>query len=460
MAFQVSNNQENATQRTGFKGDPVWGDSLREALESNPPPDGSIVFLEDRQDTTVVLEGHTRRHRVESSRTCGVALQELGGRTRFRADPQLADIAGLIASEGVVGADGPDGAERNRPGPGEGPPAGDAGRILDLLVGATSKLQSSAEIQARWVGFDQQVHLARPGGIVTAERRKGRRVWIRADMARSGRASHAVGEAALRSDDAEVVLPILERLAEEVATRVEARLGADVLPSAERGVVFAPGVGGVLIHELVGHALEADTVLGGGSWLGRSFTGSGELRVLDDPRRGRAAWQLDDEGESARATPLMREGRAVGWLHDRATARESGQKPTGHGRRASFRESVRPRMGCTFLAAGRSEPGDAIRDLDTGIYVRRMEAASTDTRTGRAVFRVTDADRIQNGRLVAPLAPHLICVDARAALGSVECVAADLAFDVCIGSCLHHGQSLAVSVGSPTFRIGPTSVIF
>jgi TldD protein len=117
-------------------------------------------------------------------------------------------------------------------------------------------------------------------------------------------------------------------------------------------------------------------------------------------------------------------------------------------------------MGCTFLAAGRRDPGEALEGIEDGVYVRRMEAASTDARTGRATFRVTDADRIRHGRIVAPLAPHVILVDARAALSSIDCVASDLAFDTCIGSCLNHGQPLSISVGAPTFRIGSTSVMF
>jgi TldD protein len=289
-------------------------------------------------------------------------------------------------------------------------------------------------------------------------------VRVQADLARRDRVGRAVAEAVLHSDAPEAVEPVLERLAQAVAARAEARLAVETLPPGDRRVVFAPGVGGVLVHEVVGHALEADTVLGGASWLARSaergFSGPRELRIVDDPRRGRAAWRLDDEGESARATPLVREGRAVGWLLDRDTARQCGRALTGHGRRASFREPVRPRMGCTFLAAGRGDPEEAVRSLEAGIYVRRMEAASTDTRTGRALFRVTDADRVHNGRLVTPLAPHVMWVDARAALSSVECVADDLAFDVCIGSCLHHAQPLSISVGAPTFRIGLTSVMF
>jgi TldD protein len=116
-------------------------------------------------------------------------------------------------------------------------------------------------------------------------------------------------------------------------------------------------------------------------------------------------------------------------------------------------------MGCTFLAAGRCDPSEALRGIEDGVYVRRMEAASTDTRTGHAEFRVTDADRIRHGRLVAPLTPYVMEVDAEAVLSSVDRVANDLAFDTCVGSCLHHGQPLSVTVGAPTFRIGLARVV-
>jgi predicted Zn-dependent protease len=460
MAFQVTNSPHDFSQRTGFKGDPVWKEDLCEALESGSVAEGTIIFLEDRQDVSISFGTRVDGPQIESSRSCGVAAQGRDGHSRYRADPQTGDLGRLLVPGAGTAPEVPGGAERNRPAPWAGPPTEQAAQMLAGLIGATSELQPRAEVQARWIGFDQRVHLGQSGREVTAEQRSGRRVRVRAEMARSGRTSQAVGEAVLRSDDPAAVEPTLQRLAAAVAARVEARLGAETLPDGARPIVFAPGVGGVLVHELIGHALEADSVLGRTSWLAHPFSGSLDLRVLDDPRRGRAAWHLDDEGQPARATPLVKEGRAVGWLHDRTTARLSKCEPTGHGRRASFREPVRPRMGCTFLAPGRSTPEEAIHGLETGVYIRRMEAAGTDTRTGRAVLRVTDADRIQNGRRVAPLAPHVIRVDGRAALESVECVADDLAFDVCIGSCLHHGQSLAVSVGSPTFRIGLTSVHF
>jgi TldD protein len=451
-------------QRLGSEGDSVWDASLRQALEAPSARDGCVVFLENRQDASVVLSSRSDRPSIDHSRTCGVAVQDGDGQFRFRADPEMQEVARLIRSDDPSQPDGsPPAAGRGLPA--DAPlPVEAAARMVELLVVATQKLQPAAEIEARWIGLDQRIHVGRADRGVVTDRRAGRRVQIQADLADRGRTGRAVGEAILRSDSVETVAPELERLAKGVAARVDARLAAETPPSGERRIVFAPGVGGVLLHEVVGHALEADTVLGGASWLAGStaepFQGSSRLLVVDDPRRARAAWRLDDEGEPARATALLRGGRPVGWLHDRTTALSAGRAPTGHGRRASFRDPVRPRMGCTFLAAGRSRPEEAFEGVEEGVYVRRMEAASTDTRTGSAVFRVTDADRIHNGRLAAPLAPHVMCVEGRTALSSVDCIANDLEFDVCIGSCLHHGQPLSISVGAPTFRIGLTSVLF
>jgi TldD protein len=425
---------------------------------------GVSFFEEDRQDARVWLSSASAGGSpvIDSSRSCGVAVERGGRHLYYRADPGVRDLEELVRPEGP-----PEAVER-LVSPASGPvPANRlaicfAAAVVRELVRATGKLEPRAVVRAEWVGFDQGVRMGRSGRGVVADRRQGRRVRLQADLDRAGRAARAVGEAVLRSDSEDDVAPVLRALAEAVAARVATRVGAERASSGERPVVFAPGVGGVLIHELVGHALEGDVVLGGASWLAGSgaepFRGPREMRVVDDPRRGRASWRLDDEGEAARATALIRDGRPVGWLLDRSTARLARRDTTGHGRRASFRDPVRPRMGCTFLAAGSHDPDEALHGIEDGVYVRRMESASTDTRRGIAVFRVTDADRIHGGRIVAPLASHVLHVNARAALSSVEHIARDLAFDTCIGSCLHHGQALSISVGAPTFRIGSATV--
>ena len=132
---------------------------------------------------------------------------------------------------------------------------------------------------------------------------------------------------------------------------------------------------------------------------------------------------------------------------------------TGHGRRASYRDPVQPRMGCTFIAAGRLAPEEVVEGIGEGTYVRRMEAANVDPRSGRATFRVTDADRIREGRLAEPLRPHLIAVEGTGLLQGIDRIASDLSFDTCIGSCHRDGQTIAVSVGAPTIRIGLVKVV-
>jgi TldD protein len=116
-------------------------------------------------------------------------------------------------------------------------------------------------------------------------------------------------------------------------------------------------------------------------------------------------------------------------------------------------------MGCTFVAAGSRDPDELVREIGTGIYVRRMEAGTVDNDTSRAVFRVTDADRIVAGRLCAPLQPFVMVVNGREALAGLTRVGHDLTFDSCIGSCHREGQTLSLSVGAPTICIGSVGVV-
>jgi TldD protein len=167
---------------------------------------------------------------------------------------------------------------------------------------------------------------------------------------------------------------------------------------------------------------------------------------------------MDDEGVETSATQLLSKGRVVGKLHDRRTAARMDARPTGHGRCSSFREPVKPRMGCTFIAPGCQRPDQLHDDIRNGVYVRRMETGSTDPQSGRAVFRVTDADRIRKGRIDVAVEPFLLHVDGATVLASMNRVADDLQFDRCVGVCHRDGQPLATSVGAPTIWIGLATV--
>jgi TldD protein len=117
-------------------------------------------------------------------------------------------------------------------------------------------------------------------------------------------------------------------------------------------------------------------------------------------------------------------------------------------------------MGCTFIDAGTDDPAEIVRSTSHGLFIRRLATGHTDPVTGRATFVVTDADRIEAGRLCEPLETFILVLEGRDAWSSIDRVGHDLRLDACVGSCLRDGQPLAVSVGAPTIRIGVVGIRF
>jgi predicted Zn-dependent protease len=445
----------------------VWRDVLSNAAKRLArDPAGSALFFEDRLDLTVELNAGSDRPECTVTRTRGLAARGPfgeGGLALHRSDPDPVDAEQLVAAVVRPSRRVPEFPEsssrRERPGPGVITPArSECIELLDRALSETQKLHPSAGVRARWVGFDQRVTIGLPGGVAKGDRRLGGRLRLEASTVVGDRHVAAVGEA-VGVNPGEIDIGPLAR---GVVERLSAQTRARAVAPGERVVVLAPGIGGILVHELVGHALEGDICFARGSWLARAAEGAAVaavgLTVIDDPRRGRAAWHVDDEGQPARPIALIRNGSVVGCLFDLESAHRSNRRTTGHGRRAGYREPVLPRMGCTFVAAGRFRPEQVVEGIADGVYVRRMEAASTDPRSGAAVFRVTDADRIRNGKLDVPLRQHILHVEARETLLGIDRIGTDLTFDPCIGSCVRDGQPLSISVGAPTIRIGMVNV--
>jgi hypothetical protein len=413
--------------------DRQWDGAIRQALEGAA---GSTVFVERREDLSVEAasaEYPTANHTVWAGSCVEKADRSLTFHSGLIPDQLEELVSGRPAHETATGQD---------------PLVIDPGPALANVTGAIVEAQKrlpGAHFRARWVESDQQVKIGHDNAVFD-DRRSMRRVWIDAQVKRSGIRASASAERVVQSEN-----NYISSLLEEIIERVEARLDATNPVPGPTVVVFAPAIAGIWIHELVGHAAEADVAASGTSWLTPETDGLHPgLTVIDDPRRARAAWNIDDEGTPARPVALIHEGRPKELLHSRRTASESGVKTTGHGRRGSFREPILPRMGCTFIANGTKDPAEILQSVHNGIYVRRMESAQTDPATGRAVFRVTDADAIDCGKLAAPLRPHLLETVAGKALAAIEGIGNDLAFDRCIGSCHRHGQPLATSVGAPT----------
>lgn len=440
----------------------AWDDVLSAAAALLESPNGHpLLFLEERADLRIEADLEGIR---DVAPTFLRGLSARGGpggqRHRFVSDP-APDDAGRVA-RAVRSGEVPR-ISRQAPGTGDalGIDSREASTTLERLVEATRQRggRSLLEADARSISFRQRVRIARPGFPVARDLRQGQRFRLQVAVRDGSRAGRAVVDAAVPPG----AQPDVDALAEAALRRAVERAAARRAPSGEVPAVYASGAGGVIIHELVGHALEADTVLRSGSLLAAvsgSAVAGPRVEIIDDPRRGRAPWQVDDEGQDARPIALLSAGRVAGMLHDLRTADLRGEVPNGHGRRSSFQEPILPRMGCTYLGAGPFAPEEVLEGIPTGVHVRRMEAASVDLRGGRATFRVTDADLVRNGRLESPLEPFLLVVlSAVKTLSSLDRIASDVSFDACIGSCLRDAQPLAASVGAPTFRTGLTMVV-
>jgi TldD protein len=251
-----------------------------------------------------------------------------------------------------------------------------------------------------------------------------------------------------------------ERPPEEVARTAAARavlmLEADEAPSGAMPVVLSSAAGGTMIHEAVGHGLEADLTLEGVSvYSGRvgRMVASSLVTVIDDGampyRRGSGA--VDDEGVITGPTTLIENGVLKSYMHNRRTAIKSGGASTGNGRRESYRHPPIVRMTNTYIAPGTTDPADILADTPRGLLVKKMGGGQVNTINGHFVFDVSEGYLIENGRQGPPVRGATLTGSGPRILEQIDMVGADLGF--AIGTCGKDGQGAPVSDAQPTLRI-------
>ncbi len=427
-----------------------------EALAQRYPD--PLLFLEEVHDRRVEF-GRRGLVRAAVSESRGIALETGGesGTTIHLSGPSPDQVGDAVRS--LIRGEYPAVSSASTCPIRDTPETEGAGRLVDSILARVPLGHDGARVlvRGRYVQYSQYVRIASATTDQVVEAREGRRVRLEVELHRNGR--EAVGTVDWVWRPGRDLEPA--GLVSRALFRAEARLDARPAPRGRFPVVLAPGVGGILVHEMVGHALEARGTPADGSALVRHGAGprSREIRIIDDPRRGRIPWRRDDEGERTGAIALVADGRLAGRLHNRATARSAGGIRTGHARRSSYLVPALPRMGCTFIAAGSHAPDALIEDTGEGLYIRRMAAASIDLSSGEAMFRVSDADRIEGGRITVPLEPFILFVTLAETLATLGQPGNDLQFDTCLGTCLKELQPLAVSVGAPTVRLGVTTVL-
>ncbi|HOW27845.1 MAG TPA: TldD/PmbA family protein [Elusimicrobiota bacterium] len=252
------------------------------------------------------------------------------------------------------------------------------------------------------------------------------------------------------------------RLAEMTARRAVSKLKSPPAPLGEMAVVIASSSGGTLIHEAVGHSLEADAIRQGTSphyagKIGRTVA-SPLVTVVDDPTRpgSRGSFIFDDEGVPSRKTVLIDRGVLKTYLYDRKTARQCHRAPNGHGRRESYAHKPIPRMSNTYVVPGPHDPKEIIASVDKGLLVTRMGGGQVNTATGDFVFEVEEGYRIDRGQPAQMVRGANLLGNGPQVLRSIDRVGTDLGW--AIGTCGKDGQGVPVSDGLPTVRI-PTLIV-
>ena len=247
-----------------------------------------------------------------------------------------------------------------------------------------------------------------------------------------------------------------EELSLKAAKRAIMMLTARRAPGRRMPVVISSEAGGTMIHEAIGHGLEADLVQQGLSIYSKKMgqeIASSLVTVIDDStiQKKRGSFRFDDEGMPSQHTVLLEKGILKSYMYDKLTAIKDGVLSTGNGRRQSYQYRPIPRMTNTFIAPGDTPPEKIINSVDYGLFVKKMGGGQVNTITGDFVFDVQEGYLIKKGLVEEAVRGATLAGNGPEVLKSIDMVGSDLGFS--IGTCGKDSQGVPVSDAMPTVRI-------
>ena len=321
------------------------------------------------------------------------------------------------------------------------------------------------QVQAVYADNLRQVMVATSEGVLTVDRQPLARLGVSALARADGGApqrGHAGGGGRVALDFFLHDKPP-EHFAREAAREAIAMLDAAAAPAGEMTVVLGPGWPGILLHEAVGHGLEADfNRKGVSAFSGRvgQKVASELCTVIDDGtisnRRG--SLNVDDEGHPTGRNVLIENGVLRGYLQDKLSSRLLHSASTGSGRRESYEHIPMPRMTNTFMLAGQSDPEEIVRSVPRGLYCANFGGGQVDITSGNFVFSASESYLIEDGKITRPVRNATLIGNGPEALKYVSMVGNDLRLDEGVGLCGKEGQSVPVGVGIPTLKIDRMTV--
>src|SRR6478735_5498316 len=321
------------------------------------------------------------------------------------------------------------------------------------------------QVQAAYADNLRHVMVATSEGVLTLDRQPLARLSVSALARQNGgppQRGHAGGGGRVELDFF-LKEKTPEHFSTDAAREAIAMLDAVEAPAGEMTVVLGPGWPGILLHEAVGHGLEADfNRKGVSAFSGRvgQRVASELCTVIDDGTIGgrRGSLNVDDEGQPTRRNVLIENGILRGYLQDKLSSTLLNAQSTGSGRRESYAHIPMPRMTNTFMMAGESDPAEIIRSVPKGLYCANFGGGQVDITSGNFVFSASESYLIEDGKLTRPVRNATLVGNGPEALKYVSMVGHDLRLDEGIGTCGKEGQSVPVGVGIPTIKIDRMTV--
>lgn len=255
----------------------------------------------------------------------------------------------------------------------------------------------------------------------------------------------------------------LDRVVNRAVERTLILFEAVPAPAGQMPIVMAAGSSGILLHEAIGHGMEADfnrkNVSIYSDKIGKSVA-QPFVNIVDDGtiERSRGAINVDDEGNVAQRTVLVEGGKLATYLHDSISAKHYKVSPTGSGRRESFRFAPMPRMRATYMLAGPHDKDEIIASVKAGIYCDNFSNGQVKIGAGDFTFYVKNGYLIEGGKLTRPIKDVNIIGNGPKVLESIDMVGSDLEIDEGGWTCGKDGQRVPVSQGMPTVRVASITV--
>jgi TldD protein len=328
---------------------------------------------------------------------------------------------------------------------------------------AKAKEPAVQKVRVRWTDQDERVMVVGLDGRIQVDRRPMSRLWVSLTAEKGGvtqsNSSNLAGRRGLDWYTEEK----LDQVCQEAVDRTMVLFEARRPPAGELPVVLQAGASGILLHEAIGHGLEADFNRKGTSIYADKLNtriAPEFVTIVDDATQAheRGALNVDDEGNPTEKTVLVENGVLRSYLHDRISAKHYGVAPTGSGRRESYKHVVLPRMRSTYMLDGPHTRDEIIASVDRGIIAETFTNGQVQIGAGDFTFYIKNGWLIEGGKVTAPIKDCNIIGNGPDALSKVAMAADDFKLDTGGWTCGKSGQGVPVSQGLPTVLVSSMTV--